>query len=348
MFTKLKKRGMAISSPILFLLLLILGITLFNGYLLTKSLKTSVYKDTFLVNKLGEVRGSIQRYAKLRLEHIAADSIKAQIENDFNIINQMVNSKDYFPPEKKPHFMYLYNQIKILWKELKNQTDCDSILILSEKSWETSDKLTNYAAEVSEYKSNKLLRKVSVITLITAILILLIIFFVYFMIKKGLEKEKIIDPLTKLYNRRHFIENFNYFIDLYDRYKRPFSIIFMDIDNFKKINDTYGHQKGDEVLINLSKHILHQLRNTDLAFRYGGEEIVIILPETEIYEAFQIAERLRQSIKEKIKIKSKPVTVSMGVGTYNGEGMFSFIERVDEAVYKAKRSGKDKVIISSH
>ncbi|GAB6073437.1 GGDEF domain-containing protein [Nautilia lithotrophica] len=345
MLIKLRKKGVAVSSPILVLLLLILGITLFNGYLLTKSLKTSIYKDAFLVNKLGQIRGSIQRYAKLKLENISADSVKAQIENDFNIIDEL-SKKGYFPKEKQSHFLYLYNRVKTSWNQLKNEDSHDAILILSEECWDEADKLTNFAAQVSEYKNNKLLKKVSVITLITAILILSIIFFVYFMIKKGLEKEKIVDPLTKLYNRRHFIENFNYFIDLYERYKRPFSIIFLDIDNFKKINDTYGHQKGDEILVNLSRHIMHMLRNTDLAFRYGGEEIVILLPETELYEAFQIAERLRQSIKKKIQIKSKPVTVSMGVGTYQGEGLFSFIERVDEAVYRAKRTGKDKVIVS--
>lgn len=345
MLIRLKKRGMTASSPILVLLILILSITLFNGYLLTKSLKNSIYQDAFLVNKLGQIRGSIQRYAKLKLNNISADFVKEQIENDFNIINQFVK-QNYIPDAKKPHFLYLLKKVKHDWNEIKKEKSKESILITSENCWNEANNLTNYAEQVSEYKKNKLLKKVTYITLATAFLILLIIFFVYFMIKKGLEKEKIIDPLTKLYNRRHFIDNFNYFIDLYERYKRPFSIIFLDIDNFKQINDTYGHQKGDEILINLSKHIMHELRNTDLAFRYGGEEIVIILPETELYEAYQIAERLRESIKNKIKIKSKPVTVSMGVGTYDGEGMFSFIERVDEAVYEAKRKGKDRVIIS--
>jgi diguanylate cyclase (GGDEF)-like protein len=341
----LTKKGMTASNPILILLFLILTITVFNGYLLTKSLKTSIYQDAFLVNKLGQIRGSVQRYAKLKLSNISADFVKEQIENDFNIINQFIK-QNYIPSVKKPRFIYLLKKIKTEWTELKNQKNKEAVLISSENCWSDTDTLTNYAEQVSEYKKNRLLKKVMYITLATAFLILLIIFFVYFTIKKGLEKEKIIDPLTKLYNRRHFIENFNYFIDLFERYQRTFSIIFLDIDNFKQINDTYGHQRGDEVLINLSKHIMHEFRNTDLAFRYGGEEIVIILPETELYEAFQIAERLRESIKNKIKIKSKPVTVSMGVGTYDGEGMFSFIERVDEAVYEAKRKGKDRVVIS--
>jgi len=346
MFIRLRKRGIAVSSPIIVLLIIILGITLFNGFLLTNSLKTSIYKDTFLVNKLGHIRGSIQRYAKLKIADKYCDPIKEQIENDFNIISQLMK-RSHLSEEQTLIFNSMYNRVKKTWDKLKIIQTKDEILNLSEVCWRYADELTNYAERISEYKNNQLLKKVSYITLTTAGIILIIIFFVYFMIKKGLEREKIIDPLTKLYNRRHFIENFNYFIDLYERYQRPFSIIFLDIDNFKQINDTYGHQKGDEVLINLSKHIMRKLRNTDLAFRYGGEEIVIILPETELYEAFQIAERLRQSIKEEITVNGKPVTVSMGVGTYEGEGMFSFIERVDEAVYKAKKAGKDKVIISN-
>jgi len=340
-----KKKSIAVSSPILLLLTFILGITLMNVYLLTKSLKTSIYKDTFLVNKLGQIRGSIQRYSKLKLQNISTVFVQEQIENDFNIVNKLLGF-NYLPDEKKSEFYSLYDKVKKLWESLKNEHNKDKILQISEESWKYANKLTFKAQRISEYKNVQLLKNVSYITLATAILIIIIILFVYFMIKKGLEREKITDPLTNLYNRRHFIENFNYFIDLYERYNRPFSIIFLDIDDFKKINDIHGHQKGDEILTEFSKHIMNELRNTDMAFRYGGEEIVIILPETELEEAYKIAERLRNSIKEKIQINSKPVTVSVGVGSYNGEGMFSFIQRVDEAVYKAKKSGKDRVVKS--
>jgi diguanylate cyclase (GGDEF)-like protein len=340
-----QKKGTTASGPIMFLLVIILGITLFNGYLLTKSLKTSIFKDAFLVNKLAQIRGSIQRYAKLKLQSHSAECVLAQIQNDFNIVTESIKH-NRFPKEKEGHFNYLLKKVTRTWDKLKKEKNSKKFLYLSEQCWKYSNELTDFAQMTAEYKRNKLLKKISLITLVSSVLILIMIFVVYFTIKKGLEREKIIDPLTKLYNRRHFIEIFNYFIDLYERYDRPFSIIFLDIDNFKKINDTYGHQKGDEILIQISQVILKSLRNTDSAFRYGGEEMVIILPETETYEAFQMAERLRQAIKEKIQIKSKPVTVSMGVGTYKGEGMFSFIERVDESVYKAKNSGKDKVVVS--
>ncbi len=343
MLFKPKKRASA-SGPIMFLLIIVLGITLFNGYLLTKALKTSIFKDAFLVNKLGEIRGSIQRYAKLKLQNHTADCIRAQIQNDFNILSETVKQNP-FPKEKEERFQYLLNKTHNIWQQMVKETNSKKFLYLSEKCWKSTHELTDFTEKVSEYKSNKLLKKIYLITLVSSILILIMIFIVYFAIKKGLEKEKITDPLTKLYNRRYFTKMFNYFIDLYERYNRPFSIIFLDIDHFKIINDTYGHQKGDEILFRLCQLILKTLRNTDSAFRYGGEEIVIILPETETYEAFQFAERLRQNIKRKIQIKSKPVTVSMGVGTYQGEGMSSFIKKVDEAVYKAKNTGRDKVVV---
>jgi diguanylate cyclase (GGDEF)-like protein len=345
MITNLKRRGVTASSPILLLLLIILVITLFNGYILTSSIKTSLKNDAFLVNKLGQIRGSIQRYVKLKTNNQKNDMVKKEIDYDFKIVYDALKNT-YIPENKKSHFYYLLNMVEKTWNELKNTTNKRVLINLSEEAWNEANRLTTYAQYIAEYKNNNLLKKISYITMFTALLIVVIIFVVYFVIKKGLERDKIIDPLTKLYNRRNFIDNFNYFIDLYERYNRPFSLIFLDIDNFKQINDTYGHQKGDEILKEVSAYILNHLRNTDLAFRYGGEEIVIILPETELFEAYQFAERLREGIKKEIHINGKPITVSIGVGTYNGEGMFSFIERVDDAVYEAKKEGKDRVVIS--
>jgi diguanylate cyclase (GGDEF)-like protein len=348
MFINIRRRGVTASGPILVLLLIILSITIFNGYILTNSIKTSLKNDAFLVNKLGQIRGSIQRYVKLKTNNVKNSRyIQITIDNDFKIVANSLKTT-YIPENKKSHFYYLLNTVKDTWKEIKNETQRKKLIALSEDAWEKANRLTTYAQFIAEYKNNIILKKITYITIFTAALIMIIILVVYFVIKKGLEKEKIIDPLTKLYNRRNFIDNFNYFIELYERYKRPFSIIFLDIDNFKNINDTFGHQKGDEILKEVSKFIINHLRNTDLAFRYGGEEIVIILPETELYEAYQFAERLREGIKKQIKINGKPVTVSIGVGTYKGEGMFSFIERVDSAVYEAKKEGKDKVVISEN
>jgi len=345
MLKKLKRSGITVSSPILWLLILILGITLFNGFLLTQSLKTTIYKDAYLVNKTGEIRGLLQRYSKLKIARLDTVLTEKQLQNNFAIINEIIKG-NYLPKEKKLHFLSLLNSVKSIWSEISKTSSQQKLIQLSETAWRKSENLTNYIQHISEYKKKLLINKITFITLISSLLILIIILYVYFMIKKGLEKEKIIDPLTKLYNRRHFIEIFNYYIDVYERYQRLFSIIFLDIDNFKKINDTYGHQKGDDVLMEISKLIMQKIRNTDMAFRYGGEEIVIILPETDLENTYLLAERIRKSICAKINVNSKPVTVSMGIGTYKGEGLFSFLKRVDNAVYEAKKTGKNKVIIS--
>ena len=177
-------------------------------------------------------------------------------------------------------------------------------------------------------------------------ILIFIIFVVYHKLQKGLEIDIITDNLTKLYNRLFFDKHYEYLISRYERFKKPFSMIIIDIDNFKKINDTYGHKKGDLILKEIGKIIKDSIRKTDLAFRYGGEEIVILLPDTPLKEAKFIADRIRIKISEKININNNPVTISAGIGEYNGEDSNEFFQKVDKALYMAKKTGKNKVIIA--
>ena len=120
-------------------------------------------------------------------------------------------------------------------------------------------------------------------------------------------------------------------------------MLIIDIDNFKKINDTYGHKQGDEVLQKLGEIIKKTIRKTDLAFRYGGEEFIVLFPNTHIQQALQVAQRLKKNVSQRIKIDMKPVTISGGIGEYNGENPMEFFEKIDSALYKAKNSGKNKI-----
>ena len=124
----------------------------------------------------------------------------------------------------------------------------------------------------------------------------------------------------------------------------PLSLLVLDCDDFKRINDGFGHLEGDKVLRSLSDAIQHSLRRSDSAFRYGGEEFVIILPEVELNAAGLLAERLRQRFAEAKVLTSSgdtiQCTVSIGVAEWqNGEDRLSFLGRADEAVYAAKRAG---------
>ncbi len=157
-----------------------------------------------------------------------------------------------------------------------------------------------------------------------------------------------IDGLTQIYNKRYFLENLEREIARSNRYRRELSLAMFDIDNFKKINDTYGHLAGDSVLKALASTIKAKIRREDLFARYGGEEFSIVLPEIDGYNAHQLAEKIRKIVEttefvfEAAKI---PVTISMGVATLDPEATDSatLIKRADERLYEAKNAGRNCV-----
>ncbi len=163
--------------------------------------------------------------------------------------------------------------------------------------------------------------------------------------KAQIEQESIIDPLTQVYNRRLLDEILDKYTALTSRKKIPLSCILIDIDHFKKINDTFGHQTGDDVLFKLAQTLKNYLRDNDVVFRYGGEEFLLLLQGSGIDGAFQVAERLRKLINETISLPDgQYITISAGCAEYiNNERKDIFIKRTDEALYKAKTTGRNRV-----
>lgn len=162
----------------------------------------------------------------------------------------------------------------------------------------------------------------------------------------------ITDPLTGLYNRRYFIEQIELEFKRAKRYNRDLSLLMLDIDHFKSVNDNYGHQVGDIVLRKISSIIINQLRDSDLAFRYGGEEFMVILPETKPDDAVNVAKRMKQEIMETVhsyrNIAFK-VTASIGIVSIKDmlgkfETVDDIIKKVDDNLYKAKNSGRNTII----
>lgn len=161
----------------------------------------------------------------------------------------------------------------------------------------------------------------------------------------------ITDSLTTLYNSRHFYNQLATEINRSVRYNRSISLMMLDVDDFKKYNDSFGHLEGDSVLIRLAKVIRSGLRHLDQACRYGGEEFVVILPETTGEQGYLIAERIREGFRQEIFApalgKDIHVTVSIGVAQLKPqEDMMDFIDRADKNMYAAKAAGKDKVIFT--
>ncbi len=165
-----------------------------------------------------------------------------------------------------------------------------------------------------------------------------------------LQKLAITDGLTKLYNSRSFYTQLELEVDRFNRYKHPLALLLLDIDNFKEYNDSYGHLEGDKVLVRFSQIIKTCLRANDSAYRYGGEEFTVILPETNGDEAKTVAQRIRASLEAE-KYKPVPgkvarITISIGVTQcYPKEELSTFIRRADKAMYLSKENGRNRVSV---
>tara|TARA_R110000772_G_scaffold14500_1_gene41835 strand:- start:755 stop:1978 length:1224 start_codon:yes stop_codon:yes gene_type:complete len=160
--------------------------------------------------------------------------------------------------------------------------------------------------------------------------------------------ESMHDPLTGTGNRRKFEDDTSLNFSPHLNSEKSISLAFLDIDHFKKLNDTYGHDAGDEVLVSLSALINQNIRKFDTVYRFGGEEFVILMPETDIRIATEISERLRKLIENNIKIDGKPVTVSIGVTeSEEQDTLEDIIERADKLMYKAKQTSRNLVVSDS-
>lgn len=156
------------------------------------------------------------------------------------------------------------------------------------------------------------------------------------------------DALTGLLSREYFMQQYTDTFHRSERYGRPFSIMMIDIDDFKAVNDTHGHPAGDVVLGVIGKLILKVIRHEDRAARYGGEEFIILLPETSPRDALYPAERLCESVEaRKFKTGDNPfsVTLSIGIAGYpdHATAIDELVEKADQALYRAKKSGKNMV-----
>jgi len=171
-------------------------------------------------------------------------------------------------------------------------------------------------------------------------------------IRYGLNKAKLLsetDELTGLYNTRGFALTMDRAFGQAVRYSRPVSVLMIDSDNLKAVNDQHGHDAGNELLRLIARGIKSQLRATDVLARYGGDEFVVLLPDTGSDGTRDVAERIRESIARtplELRDKSIPITVSIGLASYpeHGRGMDAIMQRADEAMYRAKSEGRNRVV----
>jgi len=170
---------------------------------------------------------------------------------------------------------------------------------------------------------------------------------------RTLEALAITDGLTGLYNHRHFQECIEKEIRRCDREERPLSVLLLDLDHFKQYNDRYGHTEGDAALRRVAGQVMKSIRGTDMAFRYGGEELAVLLPSCSKEQAAEVAEKIREAVS---RGGARPgrfggrTTVSIGVTTFPEDGRVArgLVDTADAALYSAKAQGRDRVVIAGH
>lgn len=168
--------------------------------------------------------------------------------------------------------------------------------------------------------------------------------------KKVLEEMAIKDPLTHLYNRRYMMGQLENELERYERYATPFTLIIGDIDHFKGVNDSYGHDCGDFILQEISRDLQESLRKIDVLCRWGGEEFLVLLPETSLKAGGLVAERMRSSVGQKtynFKETALHVTMTFGVATnVDYKTIEALIKAADDALFVGKDQGRDTVVES--
>ncbi|OPJ58196.1 diguanylate cyclase [Clostridium chromiireducens] len=173
-------------------------------------------------------------------------------------------------------------------------------------------------------------------------------FLIFLLEKYNLTISSTLDKLTGVYNRKYFEESLLYMLDSARLEKSEFAVMMFDIDDFKGVNDRYGHQTGDEVLVKLTKEVKKCIGKRDVVGRYGGEEFIVLLPDSNKEKALNMAEKIRKNVQEaKILGDKRNVTISMGIALSANESVNSeeIIGRADQALYKAKYEGKNRCIV---
>ncbi len=283
------------------------------------------YEINYIVPIIGEM---IDKFVSDHLVYIFINNelvwpSSCKDEKIFELIKCLNNKSEYIlTPDKKIGLFPMISENKLLGCIVTKSTDN----ILSEKEIEYLEQLSNQSATT--------LNRANVYAEIL--------------------KHATLDALTGFYNRRQLDERIKQETSSAKRQKRNLCAIMTDIDYFKNINDTYGHAAGDLVLKTIAREIKHQLRDYDIAGRYGGEEFVILLPYTKLEEAKMVGERLRTAVENKKIDISKlcpdkediSVTISLGIAQYNNKDYEKvYIRNADKALYKAKESGRNKVVV---
>ncbi|MCW8837266.1 MAG: GGDEF domain-containing protein [Thiovulaceae bacterium] len=318
-----------------------------NAYYLHDFIKITEV-DAQIINESGIIRGTIQKVVKSETNNKQSDDNIKIVDNllsrysdsqilthgHTNFIDGIKQVRDGWERIKKLIFEYRLSQDPVI----KNK-----LIIESEICWRHANHTVG-VAQINAERKHKLFSKIYLVLSIDFALIISIILIIYSIFKLKLEEQARIDPLTQIYNRHVFYEEIDIEMSSSSRHHYPLSILLIDIDFFKRVNDTYGHDMGDIILLEFASLIKSHIRKEDILCRFGGEEFVIISPFIDGIQAQEFAEKLRVAIQNFDFNPAGNITASIGVSTQNSNDTFkSLFKRVDEAVYISKDKGRNTV-----
>ena len=348
---------LSISVKIIILLLMLFMVVAASGSLVLHQLKVFNY-DAYAINNLGIIRGSIQRVSKRELAGIESIALINSIDQTFDQVHQTYlidNSNFDYIQLQEIH--QRFSVLETCWNKLKvtlgrstplSQRELD-LITFSEQCWDLANNLTYRVQKLTESKLAQYRKLIITISILVSLFIFIIIFVVYKIVHKSLEVDVISDPMTKLYNRSYFSRVLERQIQLSKRYGYPFSLVFYDIDHFKSINDSFGHQRGDEVLIRFATLLVNNARDVDYVFRLGGEEFATIAPQCNLNQAGNIAEKYRNLVSDYDFNIDRKMTISAGIAEFShNEASDELVSRADKALYKAKDAGRDAIILADN
>ncbi len=338
------------SSHLIFLGILILFLGFVMTYFIYFTIERLKY-DASLINNTGVVRGSIQRITKLVLSDSGQLSNEVIIDTD-NLIEYLISINHRSRHKKlKNNFFKDVKSLKKKWQSLKHlfvkfqDTHLEQIrtqiIKESEDCWATADAVVLEAQFANENKVSGI-KFFYIILILNAVSAILVILLVFFYVRKKIEFESLHDSLTKIFNRRSYNNIMDLEIARSLRYNRDLSLILFDIDYFKNINDKYGHKAGDDVLIDLAKVVIETIRKSDSVFRVGGEEFVIISPESTAENVFILSEKVRKKIENHLFVLDINMTISLGIAEFHSDiTKDELYHQADQALYLSKNKGRN-------
>ena len=338
------------SKYIQIILFIVLMVTIVNIFAIN-SLISSSYGLAEQINNIGRIRGGVQRVTKLELSDIQSNILIADIDRLIDDVLTITKENRSISTEITDNL----EKTEMEWERLKsifyqyrsdNTQDLkDAMIYLSEEFWQFLDDTVTLVQLEDEKNANSIKYFVS-ISVLYAIALMMIIVYVRRYVRNELEVSANRDYLTKLYNRKFLTTFMEIAINKHTRDSSDMALMMVDIDDFKYINDTLGHGKGDKVLFEVGQIFLESVRASDVVCRYGGDEFSILLTDTDPEAIMLVAEKIRKAVGSNVFFGIGSVTVSIGICVYEeGDSITAFFEKADQAMYTAKQNGKNEIVI---